>query len=177
MPNQNLPTDLESILATNNNPDAVFSALVPGIAQILQCDRCFLYLRNPHTCVGKIIYCWVRSHKYPDITDLEWKREPESLVEEDPLFAAAVRTEASVFVEDVETASPEVLNRAFEQKYFGHRALIHAHLCDNGELWGILQPCVFGEPRVWTEFDHSIVTQVEKRIAPLAAAYVKEAGI
>ena len=169
--------ELERIFAANSEPDAVFSSLLPALGNTLQCDRCFLYLRNPHTSIGKIVYCWLCSPQYPDMTDSDWKPEPESLSEEDPLFAAALRNEASVYVEDVETAGPKVVNLAFEQKYFGHRALIHSHLCQDGMLWGVLQPCVFGQPRIWTDFDRSVVAQVEKKMTPLAVAYVKAAGI
>ena len=173
MTDEALSPVLEKIFATNSEPDAVFAALMPALCEVLQCDRCFLYLRNPQKKIGKVPYCWRSSPQYPDVTNSEWNEEPESLPKEDPLFAAALRTEESIFVEDVETASPEVVNRAFEQKHFGHRALIHAHLCQDGLLWGILQPCVFGKPRVWTEFDRSVITQVEKKITPLAVAYLE----
>lgn len=177
MANQTLPAVLEKILATDSEPDAVFSALLPALGEVLQCDRCFLYLRNPQTKIGEIAYCWLSSDRYPDVTDSDWKPEPESLPEEDPLFAAALRAEPSIFVEDVETASPEVVNRDFERENFGHRALIHSHLRQDGQLWGILQPCVFGQPRIWTEFDRFVIEQVEKEITSLAIAYVKAAGI
>jgi GAF domain-containing protein len=186
MADPTLPAALEKILATDSEPDAVFSALLPALGEVLQCDneaggsgvhRCFLYLRNPQTKFGKIAYCWRQSNCYPDVTDADWKAEPESLPKEDPLFAAALRTEPSIFVEDVETANPEVVNRDFERENFGHRALIHAHLCYEGQLWGILQPCVFEQPRVWTDRDRFIITQLEQKIAPLAVTYVKAAGI
>ena len=175
MSEQALPDVLETILATSSEPDAVFSALLPALCEVLQCDRCFLYLRNPHTSIGRTPYCWLRSPQYPDVSTTEWVKEPESLSKEDPLFAAALRTDASVFVEDVETASPEVVNRDFEAENFGHRALVHAHLCQEGSLWGVLQPCVFGQPRVWSEFDHFVMTQVTEKITPLAVTYVKAA--
>lgn len=177
MTDQTLPAVLEEILASDSKPDAVFSALLPALVEVLQCDRCFLYLRNPHTKIGKIPFCWRRSDEYPDVTDADWKPEPESLPQEDPLFAAALRTDPSIFVEDVETASPEVVNRDFEHENFGHRALVHSHLCQDGFLWGVLQPCVFGQPRVWTEFDHFVIARVEKEITSLAVAYVKAAAI
>ncbi|HEY9606051.1 MAG TPA: GAF domain-containing protein [Allocoleopsis sp.] len=172
-----LPPVLENILATHTEPDVVFSALLPALGEVLQCDRCFLYLRNPQTQMGKIVYCWCQSDRVPKLTDPDWKAEPASLPNEDPLFAAALRTEPSIFVEDVETASPEVVSRDFERENFGHRALIHAHLCHEGQLWGILQPCVFEQPRVWTKRDRSIITQLEPKITPLAVAYVKAAKI
>jgi GAF domain-containing protein len=186
MTEQALPEVLEKVFATNSEPDAVFSALLPALCEVLQgdseagyrrVDRCFLYLRNPYNNLGKIPYCWLRTPQYPDVSTAEWAEEPESLPKEDPLFAAALRTEASIFVEDVETASPEVVNLAFEQKHFGHRALIHAHLCQDGVLWGILQPALFGQPRVWTQFERSVIAQVTEKITPLAVAYVKAAGI
>jgi GAF domain-containing protein len=170
-----IPIVLEKILSGDSEPDAVFSALMPALGEVLQCDRCFLYLRDPQTHLGKVAYCWRRSPEYPDVTDSDWKEEPKSLMLEDPLWAAAMRTEPSIFVEDVETANPNVVNKAFEQKTFGHRALVHAHLCCDGQLWGILQPCVFGQPRVWTEEDHFIIATVTEKIAPLAVSYVKAA--
>jgi hypothetical protein len=48
MADPTLPAVLEKILATDSEPDAVFSALLPALGVVLQCDRCFfLYLRNP----------------------------------------------------------------------------------------------------------------------------------
>ena len=172
---QNLPETLEKIFTNNSEPDAIFSALLPVLCDVLQSDRCFLYLRNPHNSSGKTPYCWRRSPDVPDVTSLTVQVEPETLPYEDPLFAAALRTDPSIFVEDVETADPKVVNLAFEQKNFGHRALIHAHLCQDGLLWGVLQPCIFGQPRVWTEFDRAIIAQVEQKITPSAVAYVKQA--
>lgn len=174
MTEQNLPTVLNGIFTDNSTPDAVFSALLPALGEVLQCDRIFLYLRHPQTRIGKTPYCWRRSQEYPDVSNSDWKEEPKSLPLEDPLFAAALGTEASIFVEDVQTASPQVLNKEFEQKNFGHRALIHAHLCHNGELWGVLQPCVFQHPRVWTDFDRFVVHEVTERITLLAVDYITQ---
>ncbi|MBE9095773.1 GAF domain-containing protein [Tychonema sp. LEGE 07203] len=162
-------------LSDSKSPDTVFSALLPTLGEVLNCDRVFLYLRNPETKTGKAAYCWCRNSNYPDVTTVEWKKEPESLGEEDPLFAAALRTEPSIFVEDVETANPEVVNKDFEAKEFGHRALIHAHLCVDGLLWGVLQPCIFDRPRVWTDFDRQVIAAVTEKISPLAVAFVKGA--
>jgi hypothetical protein len=88
MADQALPAVLEEIFATESKPDAVFSALLPALGEVLQCDskagrpsvhRCFLYLRNPQTKIGKIAYCWRQSDEYPDVTDSDWKEEPEFL--------------------------------------------------------------------------------------------------
>ncbi|MEG3922061.1 GAF domain-containing protein [Microcoleus sp. T3_A4] len=172
MTDQILPPVLDKILSDTKTPDDVFSALVPALGEVLNCDRVFLYLRHPETQRGRVPYCWRRNSNFPEIGDAEWKKEPESLGEEDPLFAAALRTEPSIFVEDVETANPEVVNKDFEAKEFGHRALIHAHLCADGLLWGVLQPCMFDRPRVWTDFDRQVIAAVTEKISPLAVAYV-----
>ncbi|GAB1543607.1 hypothetical protein NUACC21_62820 [Scytonema sp. NUACC21] len=177
MLNSTLPKAIQDILEKHSEPDAVFTALLPVLGEVLQCDRCFLYLRNPKTKLWKIPYCWRRNQEIPDMTIPDWESEPASLPEKDPLFAAALRTDPSVYVEDVETASPEVVNREFERKNLGHRALIHSHLVWNGELWGILQPCVFGRKREWSAFDRAVVTELENKLAPLAAAYIKETSV
>jgi GAF domain-containing protein len=167
-----LPQVEAQISIHDQTPEAIFPLLVRAVGEQLNCDRVFLYLRNPHTQIGKVAYCWCRNSTYPDMTNLEWKKEPASLAREDPLFAAALRAEPSIFVEDVETANPEIVNKDFEAKEFGHRALIHAHLCSDGLLWGILQPCVFDRPRVWTYVDRELIAAVTEKVAPLAVAYV-----
>jgi GAF domain-containing protein len=155
----------------------MFAALLPALGEILQCDRVFLYLRNPETTMGKVDYCWRRNSDIPLVKDKNWKLEPANLPEEDPLFAAGLRTEPSIYVEDVETADPKVVNREFERKAFGHRALIHAHLCWDNQFWGVLQPCVFGNKRVWSESDRAVINQVVSKIVPLAVAFVKAATV
>lgn len=175
MNQQYLPEALENILTINGEHSAIFTALLPVLGEVLKCDRCFLYLRHPHTRIGRTPYCWVRSPKYPDVSTKDWVKEPESLPKEDPLFAAALKTEASIFIEDVETASPEIVNRNFEKENFGHRALVHAHLCQAGMLWGVLQPCIFEKPRIWSECDRFVIAQVTKKITPLAVTYVNAA--
>lgn len=175
MKNENLKTILDKIAVNNSEPDAVFSALMPALAGALECDRTFLYLRYPDTRMGKVPFCWCRSADIPTVLDVDWKEEPKSLPDEDPMFAAALRTAPSIFVEDVETASPDVLNKDFEQKNFGHRALIHAHICHDGQLWGVLQPSMFGKPRVWTDEERSLIATIVEKITPLAVSYVKEA--
>jgi GAF domain-containing protein len=154
--------------------ETILSEHLPVLGEQLNCDRCFLYVRNPQTQLGKVIACWRRHSEIPNIFDDEWKPEPASLPDEDPLFAAALRTDPSIFIEDVETASPKIVNKDFEHKTFGHRALIHAHLCFEGQLWGILQPCVFAQPRNWTNSDHQIIAQATQQLTPLVVAYIKQ---
>jgi GAF domain-containing protein len=176
MTHSSLPPSLQAVFDGYSQPDGILAALLPPLCEILQCDRCFLYLRNPQTKVGKVAFCWRRNLEVPDVYDADWKPEPEDLTDQDPLFAASVRTDPSVYIEDVETASPDVVNVKFERENFGHRALIHSHLCQDGQMWGVLQPCIFGKPRVWSEADRSIITQLEEKLTPLAVAFVKAAN-
>ena len=67
-----------------------------------------------------------------------------------------------------------LVNGEYEEKHFGHRALVHAPLYHEGLMYGILEPCVFGEPRVWSAEDRAVVESVQARLAELAAAYVAE---
>ncbi len=70
-----------------------------------------MYLRNPQTKFGKVVNCWRRNLEIPNVDDYQWKKEPESLPQEDPLFAAALHTKPSVYVEDVNTASTKKCDR------------------------------------------------------------------
>jgi GAF domain-containing protein len=170
-----LPEVLENVFVAYSKPEDVFAALLPAVCEVLQTDRCFLHLRNPHTRMYQNL-CWRRSPQFLDTSTNGW--EPEIEWERvDPMFAAALRTDSSIFVEDVERASPEVLNINFERKYLGHRAFIHAHLCQDGLLWAILQPCIFGHPRVWDKFDRYVIHQVLEKLKPFAISYVKNAGV
>jgi GAF domain-containing protein len=165
-------TTIDTIFTDHQEPLAVFAALLPEMGEVLQCDRIFLYLRNPASQFGKVVNCWRRTLEISDVDDYQWKKEPEYLPQEDPLFAAALQTKPSVYIEDVNTASIDIVNKDFEQKTFGHRALVHAHLCKDSQLWGILQPCVFGKPRIWTKSDRLIISQIEPKLIPLVIRYI-----
>ncbi|WP_404787802.1 GAF domain-containing protein [Altericista sp. CCNU0014] len=169
---QELPRSLARIFEMSQVPEVLFSELMPALGRFLDCDRCFLYLRNPETAVGRVEFCWVRDATIPEIYDKEWKKESKFLASQDPMFAAALSAKPSIFVEDIRTTSPEILNREFEEKNFGHRALIHAHLCQQGQLWGVLQLCSFKNPKTWTEVDRQAIKRVVLAITPIAVGYV-----
>ena len=183
--------DLEAVLKSSEHLDRKLSAAVKAmqrglggfpherlhqeaIAQYLQADRCFLYVRDPQTRYGKAAFCYCRRRDVPDVSSDEWEQEKPELEAKDPMFAAALSCKPTVYVEDVKTAAPEVVNRDFEAQEFGHRALIHAHLCEAGELWGILQPCVFGNPRHWSVGDREFIDLAVDKLTPLVKQYVRE---
>ncbi|MFN6483897.1 MULTISPECIES: GAF domain-containing protein [unclassified Nostoc] len=175
MTQQELPSALNNIVESSQTADTLFSELLTAVGDFLQSDRCFLCLHNPQNNLTKVAFCWIRTPDIPIVYNEDWEALPPSLTNEDPMFAAALRAEPSIFVEDVETADPQVLNREFEQKSFGHRALIHAHIRQDGQLWGILQPCIFGHPRIWTEYERGVINNLVEKITPLTVSYVKSA--
>ncbi|MEH2308128.1 GAF domain-containing protein [Nostoc sp.] len=175
MTQQELSSALNNIIESSQTPEAIFSALLPAVGDFLQSDRCFLCLHNPQNNLSRVAFCWVRTPDVPTVYNEDWTAQPPSLADEDPMFAAALRAEPSIFVEDVETADSQILNREFEHKNFGHRALIHAHIRQDGQLWGILQPCIFGHPRIWTEYEQVVINNLVEKITPFAVDYVKSA--
>jgi GAF domain-containing protein len=170
-----LPAALDTAFSTHTEPEALFADLLPALCDVLQTDRCFLDVRNPQTRAYRC-FCWRRSPEFPDKQTPGWEHE-QHWEDHDPLFAAALRNAPSIFVDDIETADPTVLNREFERKYFGHRALIHAHLCQDDQLWGILQPCIFGHPRLWSDADRLTIAQVTERLTPIVIDYVRAVGV
>ena len=168
-----LPDAFEHLLKADIAPGIILEQLLPLVAEALQTDRCFLYLRNPVKEKGRIEFCYCRNPLVPNVKEPEWKNDTKDLPKEDPLFAAALQAKPSVYVEDVETSHPTVVNRNFEAKTFGHRALIHAHITENGELWGILQPAIFGSPRKWTLEDHQLIESLLPRMLSPVRAYMQ----
>ena len=128
------------------SPAERLQAALDLIGPHLRADRCFLYVRDPARGRGRIALVWRLDEAVPDPRH-DWQDDTGELPQQDPLFRAALATRPSVYVEDVSEAGPEVLNQDFERRTFGHRALVHAHITDGGQLWGILQPCVFGHPK------------------------------
>lgn len=172
-----LPAVLENLFTihSESETETLLAALLPTVCDVLKTDRCFLLVRNPDTRMHKNL-CWRREPEYPDTSTAGWESEQE-WEREDPLFAAALRAEDSIFINDVETADPTILNREFERKYLKHRSFIHAHIRQDGQLWGILQPCLFHQPREWSEADRLLINQLTERLAPIVVQYVKAAEV
>ena len=161
-----VPIAIEKIF-DQGTPDRICTALMPALCDALACDRCFLYLRRPQTGQGRITHCYSHSPDDPNLTGGTWIEEGDDVAAKDPLMAIAFRTSDAVFVDDIETAAADVLNVVYEREGFGHRALIHAPIYYNGKLYGILEPCVFGQPRIWTEGDRQITAFVQEKLGDL----------
>lgn len=165
--------DLLTLLNGDAAPEALLAELMPALGKALACDRCVLFLRDPHSRRSRATHAWQRKPEYAlDREDKGWREEPASLAADDPMFAEALRNPAAIFIEDVTTADPAVLNRDYELKHFRHHALVHAPLYHEGLMYGILEPCAMEAPRAWTAADRELVAMVQAKIAPAAAAYV-----
>jgi GAF domain-containing protein len=158
-----------SELATEEKLDRLMHALLKE----MEVDRCFLYLRNPYQEKGKIAFCACRDSSVPDAKEQQWKKDTGDLPKQDPLFAAALGLQPSIFVDDILTAPPEVLNKNFETGTFGHRSLIHAHIVYDGHLWGILQPSMFRTPRQWTPQDKAFILALVVLMTPLVVEFMQ----
>lgn len=167
-----LSAAIDAIVMKGYAPDETLNRVVQSVGLALNADRCFLYVRQPDQQHGRIAFQWRKDDTIPDVIQPDWQPDTIDLPQEDPLFRAAIELRPSVYVDDVETATPDVLNREFEHKTFGHRALIHAHIQQDGQLWGILQPCLFGQPRHWTGDEKAEIELILPRLQPLIAAYV-----
>lgn len=175
MKNLVLPPNIAQVFALNKRKD-LLSALTKEIVVTIKCDRCFIYLRDPDTRLGKAEFCYRLDDSIPDVTTQEWSKESPAIEAQDPMFAAALNCQPHIFIEDIETADSQVVNAEFERENFGHRALIHAHLCHEGQLWGVLQPCVFDRPRIWTSSDRQLIAAIAEQTAPLVMEYVLKAN-
>ncbi|CCH52394.1 hypothetical protein BN8_01395 [Fibrisoma limi BUZ 3] len=171
---KSLPEVIDELLAQAQPPATLLNQVVELVGKTLDADRCFLYVRQPTKKRGRIAFCWRKDETVPNVIQPDWQEADSiELPQEDPLFRAAITLQPSVYVDDVETAGPDVLNREFEHKTFGHRALIHAHITRDGELWGILQPCVFGKPRRWTDEEKRQIEAILSRLQPVIVHYVR----
>ena len=171
---KSLPEVIDELLAQAQSPETTLNQVVEQVGKALNADRCFLYVRQPTEQRGRIAFCWRKDDTIPDVIQPDWQEADSiDLPPEDPLFRAAITLRPSVYVDDVETAGPDVLNREFEHKTFGHRALIHAHITREGELWGILQPCMFGEPRCWTNEEKRQIEDILPQLQPVIEQFVR----
>lgn len=165
------PQSLTPLLSSDRSLDDRLAALMSALCEVLRCDRCFLYIRNPAIQTGQITHCYGRSAQWPDLTGATWV-EDNKVAALDPLMALAFRTPEAIFVDDIETAGVDVINLDYERSQFGHRALIHAPIYHEGELYGILEPCVFEQPHEWTDGDRRVIDWVQSTLPELIVHYL-----
>jgi len=166
--------DVMAVFEQDAAPGDILQALMPALARALDCDRCLLFLRDPKTDRTRCAHRWAAE---PDFAlqraDDGWTPLPPTLLEDDPMYAEAMVNPDALFIDDVETADPDLVNGDYETEHFGHRALVHAPVYHDGEMYGILEPCVMDAPRAWSTADKALVAQVQAKLGPVAAAFVE----
>lgn len=167
--------ELAAALAATTPPAERLQHALELVGPYLRADRCFLYVRDPAQGRGRIAFVWRLDEAIPDPRH-DWQDDTGDLPKEDPLFRAALAARPSVFVDDVSEAGPDVLNQEFERRTFGHRALVHAHVTEHGQLWGILQPCVFGHPHHWTAAERDYLEAAVPLLLPVIQEYMAGLG-
>lgn len=173
-PRQSLPPAIATLFQNQTNPDIVFTQLMPAIVDALQCDRCFLFIRDPERQQTQITHGYSRDNRWPTMVQSGWNHDSGNLAAKDPLTASAYRSPEIHFIEDIETASPDVLDLNLERAVFGHRALAHTPIYHDGEFYGVLEPCVFDQPRVWTEGDRTLIHELQRQLGPLVVQYLQQ---
>lgn len=165
--------NLTTLFTTLQEPDALFTALMPALCEALSCDRSFLYVRQPDSGRGRITHCYSRHPDGEDLTGADWIEEGEA-ANTDPLMVLALNDPTAVYISDIETAPSDQLDLAYEREKFKHRALIHAPIYHEDQLYGILEPCIFDRPHEWTEADRTLIADVQAQLGEWVASYVAQ---
>jgi GAF domain-containing protein len=163
-------TSIKTILNSDNQlTEDILNQVVKEMGETLNVDRCFLSVRDPSKERCRTPFVWRRNNSIAgDYFQMKWVEE-SSFVTDDPLYRAALACQPSIYVTDIEQVPPEILNREFEDRYFGHRAFIHGHIVKDGQLWGTLEPCVFNHPRQWTQNERTFI----ETLLPMLADHVQ----
>jgi GAF domain-containing protein len=172
MSQEQLPETLTRVFEQFMEPDALFTALMPALGETLPCDRCFLYMREPIQHRGVITHCWSKNEQATVWIGADWLEDPTA--PEDPLMTIALRTPVAVFVDDIETASSDVVDLTYEREKFRHRALVHAPIYDDQALIGILECSMIDQPRVWTEDDRQLIACLQATLTLPTKAYIEQ---
>lgn len=172
---QFIPESLRRWAQTDSGFDEKLDGVMRLYAQAIDCPRCLLFLRDPELAMSRCTHGWWHDDRHAIERKAQWTEEGNIAVE-DPLYGIAMVNPEAIYVDDIDTASPDVLNVEFERKHFAHRALIHAPVYHQGKFYGILEPCVFDQPRDWSTADRAITAWVQEQLGPLAAEYVAARG-
>lgn len=169
-----LPAPMAAIFEASPDPDVVLTALMPAVVEALQCDRSFLFIRDPQRQRTRITHGYSRSAQWPTLVQSGWSQESQDLNAKDPLTLSAYQSPEAHFIEDIETAAPGTLDLGLERSFFEHRALVHAPIYQNDMFYGILEPCVFDRPRVWTERDRTLIAALQQVLGSWIVRYLQQ---
>lgn len=175
-----IPAELRALFADSpdtDDTDAVFARLVEVYGRIVGADRCVLFLYWPPEGLAAMTHAWqARPHWALASRSRQWRPLPADMAQQDPMYALALVDPRPLYIDDIESADPKLVNRAYESEHFGHRALIHAPLLEvaaGGRLWGVLEPCTMTAPRAWSARDKAITAWVQARALALARRHVE----
>ena len=167
-----LPNAIDDLLDKKYTADKTLNEAVRIVGETLGTDRCFLYVRQPDQERGRIAFIWRKDGQIDKLFQPDWGDDTTDLPQRDPLIRAGLNMEPSRYVDDIKAAGPGVLNEEFEHKTFGHRALVHAHIQKDGQLWGILQPCLFEQTHHWTDDEKTGMEAILPKLQPAIAEFV-----
>jgi GAF domain-containing protein len=174
-----IPASLQAWAASDAGPDAKLNALMQTYAEAMDCQRCILYCRQPESGRVTTTHAWWSDDRYaidwPSWVSDEWVDEGPPNAE-DPLYHAALKDPAPIYIEDVDNDPTGLVNTEFEHRIFYHQAFIHAPVYQDGKFYGILEPSVFGAPRSWSAADREITAWIQAQLGPIVAEYVATYG-
>ena len=174
-----MPEPLDALKRLFDDPEPLeesFHRLMEVYGRALGADRCLLFLYEPERQLARCTHQWMRRPEWAfGRPDNGWQpMDQAQTARDDPMFAMALESPEALYIDDIETADPNLVNAPYEIENFQHRGLVHAPLMDDGVLWGILEPCVIAAPKAWTESDRAVTAWVQQKLTPLAIRYVRE---
>ncbi len=167
-----IAAQIRQIVQAETSPDAKLTRLMPAITGAMGTDRCFIYMRDPVRRMTAYTHGHTALRGWRQYGGGRWSREPDPRTLAEPMLKKAFSDPTALFIEDIETAPPGVLNAAMERAVFGHRALVHAPIWHAGTFYGILETAVRDRPRRWSPADRALIIWLQPRVASLAAEYL-----
>ena len=164
--------EIEAILAGSGSADEKLTTLMPALVRTLSTDRCFIYMRDPRRRMTAYTHGHSTMTDWPARPGGSWRPEPNPASLNEPMLKKAFTDPTALFIDDIETAGPSVVNLAIERGVFGHRSLIHAPLYHSGTFYGILETTMRRVPRNWSAGDRAIVVNLQPAVARLAAEFL-----
>ena len=171
----NARLEINKLFDASIDSDTALTGLMEVLARGLSCDRCLLFLREPHSRKTRMTHQWAASPEHEvSRAGQEWTAESPTLPDEDPMYREALTNPGALYIDDIEKADPNLVNAAYELEHFGHTALIHAPIHKDGLMYGIIEPCVFSGPRVWSSADRVLTALAQERCIPSVVDYIAE---
>ena len=150
---------------------------MPALCEALDCDRCVLFPRNPKTSKWAMTHAWQARPEFALGRPAgAWSLPADNEGELDPMYAHSMTSPEVLFIDDIYTAPPALVNADFEAQHYGNRALAHAPIYRGDDYYGLFEPCTIDRPHDWTPERRRLVLRAQDLIAPVVAAYVAEHG-